>query len=145
MWRTTLLPAILLASLVYLAGSLIVAPYGDRSYALLQAHKNRLSQNVLELRRLNQELRARAELLQRSADAVRLEARALGYYGESEEVLRFRGSEPARRAQTPGTIIRAPEDPPQRFLYVRLAALFSFLFTMLVGFFDRQEIRRASR
>jgi len=142
----------LVASVVYLSGSLLVSQYSDDAHRTLEAHADRLAQNVAELRILNRSLVAEAELYRRSSDAVAVQARPLQYYEAGQEVIRIDDATDRVQSRSPGTIVRRPPQRPDRRAYVRIAALVSFLLSLFVQFLIEpanvrraHEIRRASR
>ncbi len=142
----------LVASVVYLSGSLLVSQYSDEAYRALEAHAERLEENVRTLRTLNRSLTAEAELYRRSSDAVAVQARPLQYYREGQEVIRIDDARLRRQSRSPGTILRRPPVQPDRRAYVRVAALIAFLLALFVQFVieptnqrTAHEIRRASR
>ncbi len=144
--------AVLVSSTIYLIGALIASPYGPTSFRMLEAHVERLEVNVRDLRRLQKELVARAELYRRNADAVTVEARRLQYYEAGQEVIRIADSSPRNRSISPGTIVRSPPAQPDRRGPVRIAALITFVTALILQVAlsrrpsrVRHEIRRASR
>jgi cell division protein FtsB len=80
--------ALLVSVVVLLAGNLLSAPYSADSYEALVRQKERIETNLVALQMKNDELQGRIERLRRDPDAVRVEARALGYYGAGESVVR---------------------------------------------------------
>ncbi len=88
-----LVTAALVSVVVGFAGNLLVAPYSSEGYEALDAHRVRLETNIEELNALHATLGARIELLARSSDAVRVEARNLGYYSENETIISGKRSE----------------------------------------------------
>ena len=144
--------ALLVAGVVYLAGTLLVSDYNHAAYERLAHHAERLERNVEELRRLNSRLTATAELNRRSPDAVALEARRLQYYAPDQEVIRVGDAHRTGLTRSPGTILRRPEPQADRRSYARAAALVAFVLALFVQVLigtervrGAQEIRRASR
>lgn len=144
--------ALLVAGVVYLAGTLLVSEYNQAAYDRLAHHADRLEQNVRELRLLNEQLTATAELYRRSPDAVAVEARRLQYYEPGQRVIRTGDAHRSAFTRSPGTILRRPEGGPDRRSYVRAAALVAFTLALFLQILldterDRgaQEMRRASR
>lgn len=124
--------AILLGISVALTGNLIVAPYSARGYRELEAHRDRLEANIAELQGIHETLAGQVELLTRSTDAVRVEARNLGYYDPGETVIRIENAPSAGAPKSPGRIIL--ELPPQkdRRAVVRVVALLVALSAFVV-------------
>lgn len=144
--------ALLISCIVYLIGALIASPYGPTSYRRLEAHVERLESNVRDLRRLQKELIARAELYRRNADAVAVEARRLQYYEPGEEVIRISESSRLSSSISPGAIVRTPPREADRRAPLRIATIATFVIAMGVQIaFSRpparssHRIRRASR
>ncbi len=144
--------ALLISSIVYLIGALIASPYGPTSYRKLEAHVERLESNVRDLRRLQNELVARADQYRRSADAVAVEARRLQYYEPGEEVIRIAESYRPNRSISSGTIVRSPARRPDRRGPLRVATIVSFVIAVCVQIIVSKRslrtghrIRRASR
>jgi hypothetical protein len=143
--------AVLVGSLVYLAGALVASPYRRESYQALEAHLVRLESNIAELKSHHAELIARAELYRRSSDAVTVEARRLQYYMPDQSVVRIGNVVPRQLTESPGAILRRPPPAPDRREYVRVAAMLAFLTSLLFQVVREnrtprdQQIRRASR
>lgn len=140
----------LVTVVVALAGNLFVAPYNSEAYETLHHHKVRLENNLEDLKRRQAELRSTIELLTRSSDAVRVEARSLGLYDEGETVVRIEEMHGRTRSLSPGSLIARPVPESGRRGLVRvvagLAGLMTLLGLVLGGGTHRQrEIRRASR
>ena len=114
--------AVLATVVVALAGNLLVAPYSARGFETLSDHRNRLEANISELTVLQQTLQGQIELLTRSSDAVRMEARSLGYYGDDETVVRINNADRPPRTQSPGRIILGTPEHVDRRSVVRLIA-----------------------
>lgn len=117
-----LVSAILVSVAAALVGNLFVAPYSTDGYAALEAHKERLEANLADLRSLHATLEGRIELLTRSSDAIRVEARGLGYYGPDETVIRINNSHPTL-VQSPGRIILGQPVAPDRRSLVRITSI----------------------
>ena len=120
-----LVTAALVSVVVVLVGNLLVAPYGSDGYAALNGHRVRLEANIAELNALHTTLEARIELLARSSDAVRVEARNLGYYAANETVIRIENASRPRILQSPGRVILGVPAHTDRRALVRLIALLS--------------------
>ena len=141
--------AALVSVVVALAGNLLVASYSSDGYAALNARRVRLETNIAELNALHATLRARVELLTRSSDAVRVEARNLGYYAENETVIRIENASRPQILQSPGSVILGVPEHSDRRALVRLVALLSgvaaFVVLLLVEPPDHRSINRPSR
>jgi cell division protein FtsB len=141
--------AVLVSIVVFLAGNLLSAPYNSQAYHDLLAQKTRVIGNLEELRQNQAELQARIELLQRSADAIRVESRALGYYEAEETVVRNEFPQAATSFQSPGRIVRVtkPEGGRRRFSAIAAALAFPIVLAGLaLGTAWSQRVsRRASR
>ncbi|MBU8913850.1 MAG: septum formation initiator family protein [Spirochaetales bacterium] len=141
--------AALVSVVVALAGNLLVAPYSSEGYAALNARRARLETNIAELNALHATLGARIELLTRSSDAVRVEARNLGYYAENETIIRPENASRPQILQSPGRVILGIPEHTDRRALVRLVALLSgvvaFVSLLLLDPPDHRSISRASR
>ena len=143
--------ALLVGSIVYLAGALVASPYRRESHQALEAHLVRLEANLEELKARHSELIARAERYRRSADAVTVEARRLQYYMAGQSVVRIGDAASRPPTESPGTILHRPPRAPDRREYVRVAALLSALLVLIYQMVDEsralrdQEMRRDSR
>ncbi len=120
-----LVSAALVSVVVALAGNLLEAPYSSEGYAALSAHRVRLETNVAELNALQTTLQAHTALLARSSDAVRVQARNLGYYAENETVIRIENASRPPSLQSPGRVILGVPEYDDRRALVRLIALLS--------------------
>ncbi len=120
-----LVSAALVSVVVVLAGNLLASRYSSEGYAVLSAHRVRLETNIAELTALQTTFRARIALLARSSDAVRVEARNLGYYAENETVIRIENAPRPRSLQSPGRVILGVPEHNDRRTIVRLIALLS--------------------
>lgn len=143
--------ALLVSAVVLLVGNLVFSGYNDRAFAELQRHHERLSAHVDELRALQRELVATAELYRRSSDAIAVEARSLQYYRDAETVIRPVDGPSEGFPYHPGTHVMRPPVSDDRRSDVRVAALATFLLVLLIQLVaatrrpERHEIRRASR
>ncbi|MFW6313162.1 MAG: septum formation initiator family protein [Spirochaetota bacterium] len=122
----------LVASIVYLCGALLVSQYSGDAQSALEAHVERLEENVRKLEIRNRSLVAEAELYRRSSDAVAVQARPLQYYETGQGVIRIDNAPIRGRSRSPGTIVRRPPDRPDRLGYVRIAAVIAFLASIFV-------------
>lgn len=152
-----LVVSLLVSSIVYLSANLLLGPHNERALAELQSHHDRLEANLKELRTRRDELSARVDLLRRSSDAIRLEARALQYYQNGEQVIRIDRYPVAQSTLSPGTVIRgrpvASDHAPTSRLLAALAGLSTLVLLFVTGRAegDRRRavqpatMRRASR
>lgn len=97
--------AALVSIVVILSGNLLFGVYSGDRYEELVAHRDRLAENVEELKHRHTALQARVELLRRSSDAVAVEARRLQYYAGDEIVIRIDEMPSRPSQQSPGRVI----------------------------------------
>ena len=145
-----LVTAALVSVVVGFAGNLLVAPYSSEGYEALDAHRVRLETNIEELNALHATLGAHIELLARSSDAVRVEARNLGYYSENETIIRIENASRPPILQSPGRVILGKPPYTDRRAFVRLIALISGVVALVaLLLMERhvihQSMRRPSR
>lgn len=142
--------AALLSVVVALAGNLLVARYSSEGYAALNSRRVRLEANVEELHALHSTLQGQIELLTRSSDTVRVEARNLGYYADNETVIRIDNVSLPPLVQSPGRVILGVPEHTDRRSLVRLISLLSgvvaFVALLLLDYpVTRGSINRPSR
>ena len=107
----------------YLLLNLFFGPNGLVAYQDLRGYHDRLEENVSEMQTLQARLERRSQALQESEAAVRLEARELGYFSESEQPVLIEGYEPDSRAIPAGTLLQPPSEGPDRTPLFRGVAL----------------------
>lgn len=150
--------ALLVSAAVFLASNLVFSTYNSAGYAALLDHHERLAANIEDLHARRNELGAQADLLARSGEAVRLEARRLQLYQDGEQVVRIDGYDADDAALSPGRVLRGRPLAGDSSLTARVAAVVAGIVTLVVLMMvdhPRQtqgkaphhagEIRRASR
>ena len=86
-----MLAAVYIAFMTYGVELYVWGDHGILAYKDLAVYKQRLVQNIEELKRTGANLRREAESLQYSAETVALYARKLGYFDSDERHLRVEG------------------------------------------------------
>jgi len=152
MKSSQLATALLISICVYLAGTLLFGSYSDPALRDLEAYVARVQANVEDLASRQNRLVAQAELLRRSTDAVRVEARRLQYYREGEQVIRVENHTDREMVQSPGVVMRFTSVYPDHSRLIRIAAVAAFLLSLFLQIaLDRHpsstysSMRRASR
>lgn len=111
---------------VYFLLNVFFGAQGMLSYQELLDYRDRLSHNIEQMEDTRSRLTARAEELRTSAEAVRLEARELGYYEPGEQPVRVDGFSQQAEPIQAGKLL-APPSPADRQPLFRVAALSSGL------------------
>lgn len=117
---------------LYLVLNGIFGDHGLLAYSDLLDYRDRLETNISSMEQTREELSATADELRSSAEAVRLEARELGYYRSGERPVRIEGFSPWEPGIEAGTLLRAPEPPPDRQPLFRVAAITAGLVTFFL-------------
>ncbi len=128
----------------YLLLSLIWADYGVLGYAHLDAYRGRLESNIERLEDRQAELAAETRSLRTDADRIRVEARQLGYYRESEGLVRLEGYDPQAVATSPGALVKRPakrRDRRDHAAIIRAAAASAGLLALFVMLLLEQRER----
>lgn len=129
----------------YLLFSLIWADYGVLGYADLDAYRGRLETNIERLEDRRAELSAESRSLRTDADRIRVEARQLGYYRESEGLVRLEGYDPQPVATSPGALVKRSAEVGERRDYaaiIRAAAASAGLLALFAMLLLEQRERR---
>jgi cell division protein FtsB len=129
----------------YLLFSLIWDDYGVLGYADLDAYRGRLETNIERLEDRRAELSAETRSLRTDADRIRVEARQLGYYRDSEGLVRLEGYDPQAVATSPGALVkRSPErgDRRDHAAIIRAAAASAGLLALFAMLLLEQRERR---
>jgi cell division protein FtsB len=96
----------------FVAYSLLVLFFGQSGYFALQqlhGYHEKLMQNNRELAEINRNLSSQLESLRSDPELVALYARKLGYFKESEHVIRVQGFKTDRNFFSVGKMIQKPE------------------------------------
>lgn len=131
--------------LTYLLFSLIWADYGVLGYEHLDAYKGRLESNIERLEDRRGELSAETKSLRTDADRIRVEARQLGYYRESEGLVKLEGYDPQAVATSPGALVKRSAERRDRrdhAAIIRAAAASAGLLALFVMLLLEQRERR---
>lgn len=136
--------ALFVGTSLYLLINLAFGPGGIREMDRLSAHKTRLEANLTALSELGRSLEGEVERLRTDPDEIELRARELGYYRETDEVIRFEGWTRTRRTRSPGSAVRTFVARTSQRPAIRSAAISAGLLTLLVSLIG-ERVRDARR
>ncbi len=101
-----LLAAVYIAFMTYGVELYVWGDHGILAYNDLAMYKQRLEENIEELKKTGAELRREAESLQYSAEKVALYARKLGYFDSDEQHLRVEGMKLQKEYYVVGELVK---------------------------------------
>jgi cell division protein FtsB len=117
---------------LYLLLNVILGPVGLREMQRLEAHKERIQENVDKLQKTNSALTSEVAELRTSPSEIRKRARKLGYYDENEEVIRFEGWNHGTQTRTAGREVRPFQESRDASSLIRSTAAAGALLTLIV-------------
>lgn len=136
MIRHRLLVAAFVGIAAYLAASFVYGPGGLVAHRRMEDYRRDLEANIVELSEIHERLNARIEALSTDPEAVRLQARGLGYIGENERIIRIEGNERRGNSYAVGRVVRRRDmrdDPTPVFRGLALSAAVATYLLLSLG------------
>lgn len=116
--------------LIFFQGETGIGAYGE-----LDREKEKVEENLNELKAINSELNTYFNALRKDPEIIRIEARSLAYLGENETLVLGDFSDDTMRTSRPGAVIfYRPETDRTRENHFRLTALVVFSIVLLISF-----------
>jgi cell division protein FtsB len=124
------------ALIVYALSSMVAGTGGILTYRKLSEERERILENLEELKAVNQKLEGTADALLYDSETIKIQARELGYGGPDERFVRIVGLPSVRNREMRPGIVLGPEKPESiPDIYLRIVAIctgLAVLFLLLV-------------